>query len=95
VVHRYRSREEAVRSGTASVAVWLLPKLLPGWKAAVMVQSRHDQQGGADVAERRRVAVPVAIAFLAAVASLAAAVSCEPIGKPSPPARWMIGVGIK
>ena len=72
-----------------------LPKSLPGWKAAVMVQSRHDQQGGADLVERRRVAVPVAIAFLAAVASLAAAVSCEPIGKPSPPARSMIRVGIK
>jgi hypothetical protein len=83
------TRRSMLTTGTASLSVRLLPKLLPGWKAAVMVQSRQTQQGraGAAPAERPRLAAPVALALLAAVASLAAAVSCEPVSNNDGDAR--------
>jgi hypothetical protein len=61
-----------VRSGTAKVPVRLLPPLPAGRKASAMTHRPPEQP------PRRRLATPVAIALVAAIASVAAAVGCEP-----------------
>jgi hypothetical protein len=75
-----RLRRSNSTTGTASLSFRPLPKLLPGWKAAMMVRYRRQGRAGGAPAKRPRLAAPVALALLAAAASLAAAVSCEPVG---------------
>jgi hypothetical protein len=79
VVHRYRfgKRRPILDSDLACPAN---AQLVLDRKASSMDKSRRAQPGDGDPSQRRRLAASVGIALLAAVASLAAAVSCEPVG---------------